>query len=269
MTTTITLPFEVMGPKSEYPIVLVPDGLSGWTSWKPHADMLSRIHQVIRVQLLNLAAVENNRPLSKKYSLRSESRALWKTLDTLGVQKVHLVGWSEGGGVSLDFALNFPDKVRTLTLIEPAAYWVAREYHQFERGGEALLQFFKELHDPPTDDDLIRFLIISGLVSPDTDPRNLPQWLVWSSHKRALSSIHTVIEHADKVKRLKLLHNTPVLLVKGKDSVGINAVIVNLLLDNLGPWTEVLILPDAHACHIVAKDQFVLVIRKFMNTVKR
>lgn len=269
MAISSTLPFEVNGPKSDYPIVLVPDGISGWGSWKPHAEVLSRNHQVIRMQLLNVAASENNQSLSKKYSLRSESHALRKTLDKLGVQKVHLAGWSEGGVVSLDFALNFPGRVRTLSLIEPAAHWIARAYHLFEKDSEALLQFLKELHNPPTEDELIQFLTMGGLVSPDTDPRHQSQWIVWNSHKAALSSIHTVVEHTDDVRRLKLLRNTPVLLVKGKDSIGINAGIVSILLNALGPWTEVLILPDAHACHLVAKDQYLLIFRKFLSNAKR
>jgi len=269
MATNSTLPFEVSGPKSEYPLVFVPDGLSGWVSWKLHAEQLSRIHQVIRVQLLNVAATETNQSLSKKYSLRSESRALGKTLDKLSIQKVHLVGWSEGGEVALDYALNFPDKVRTLTLIEPGAYWVAKGYAQFDEDYGVLLQFLKELHNPPTEEELIQFLSMGGPISRDTDIRSHPLWSIWSSHKSALSSIHTFIEHTDDVKRLKLLLNLPVLLVKGKDSVGINAGIVNILLNTLGPWTVVLILPDAHACHIVAKDQFLLVLRKFISTLKR
>lgn len=39
--------------------------------------------------------------------------------ETLGVRKAHLVGWSMGGGVALQFALDFPEKVSSITLIAP------------------------------------------------------------------------------------------------------------------------------------------------------
>lgn len=35
------------------PVVLVPDGLTGWLSWEPHAEQLSKGYRVIRPQLLS------------------------------------------------------------------------------------------------------------------------------------------------------------------------------------------------------------------------
>jgi pimeloyl-ACP methyl ester carboxylesterase len=39
-------------------------------------------------------------------------------LDALGIDQPHLVGLSKGGGVALDFALAFPQRVRSLVLID-------------------------------------------------------------------------------------------------------------------------------------------------------
>ena len=36
------------------PLVLVPGGLTGWLSWKPHAERLSAAYRVVRVQLLSV-----------------------------------------------------------------------------------------------------------------------------------------------------------------------------------------------------------------------
>jgi hypothetical protein len=65
-----------------------------------------------------------------------------------------------------------------------------------------------------------------------------------------------VVEHEDDVKRLELLRGIPVLLVRGKESVGFNAGIITLLAHAFGEKARVLELPDAHASHIIAKDQF-------------
>ena len=52
--TTDQMPYYAQGVDDGWPaIVLVPGGLSGWASWKPHAEILSKRHRVIRVQLLN------------------------------------------------------------------------------------------------------------------------------------------------------------------------------------------------------------------------
>jgi pimeloyl-ACP methyl ester carboxylesterase len=266
--STALMPFEVSGPEKGIPIVLVPGGLSGWISWKPHAEVLSKDFRVVRVQLLNMASAEKQQSPGAGYSLRKESEALKNTLDKLGLRKVNLVGWSHGGEVSLDFALNNPDRIVTLTLIEPAAYWVARAYGKFEEEEREFRNLFKEFHDPPTEEDVIYFLRMNGLVPPGVDPRSMPRWPVWNSLKTALLSLHTVVEHTDDEARLQLLRGKPVLLVKGKDSVGGNAGIVDLLSKALGPNSKVITLPDGHASHIVAQDQFIAELKQFIAAAK-
>jgi len=60
------MPYEISGSRHRgEPIVLVPGGLSGWISWKPHAEILSKDYKVIRVQLLNMASVEKNQQTPK------------------------------------------------------------------------------------------------------------------------------------------------------------------------------------------------------------
>lgn len=264
MSTDI-LPFDATGPESQIPIVLVPGGLSGWISWKPHAEVLSKNHRTIRVQLLNMAAAEKKKTPEEGYSLRSESEALKNTLDRLDVQKVNLVGWSHGGEVSLDFALNNPERIATLTLIEPAAYWVARAYGKFAKEEREFRELLESFHSPPTEEDLIGFLKMNGLVPPGVDPKSMPRWPVWNGLKTALLSLHTVVEHSDDLARLQLLREKSVLLVKGKDSTPDNSGIVDLLAETLGQNSRVLILPDGHACHIVAQDQFINALEQFIT----
>jgi pimeloyl-ACP methyl ester carboxylesterase len=47
----------------------------------------------------------------------SDARAALEVLDQLEVDRVHVVGHSLGGAVAVDFALAFPHRVRTLTLV--------------------------------------------------------------------------------------------------------------------------------------------------------
>ena len=164
----------------------------------------------------------------------------------------------------MDFALNYPERIATLTLIEPAAYWVARGYGQFEREMREFAQLIQSFHDPPSEEDLTRFLKINGLVPPGVEPKNMARWPVWNQLKTALLSLHTVIEHSDDLARLQLLQDLPVLLVKGKDSTKDNQGIVDLLSKSLSQNSRVLVLPDGHASHIVAQDQFIKELEKFI-----
>lgn len=45
-------------------------------------------------------------------------------LDALGIERAHLVGWSHGGTVALQAALDRPGAVASLTLLEPALFTV-------------------------------------------------------------------------------------------------------------------------------------------------
>ncbi len=107
-------------------VVLVPGGLTGWVSWAPHAKQLSADHKVVRVQLLSVDLGLQNKPLPEDYSVTLETDALMRALNKAGIAKADFVAWSYGAEIALDFALNHPDFVRTLTLIEPPAIWVMR-----------------------------------------------------------------------------------------------------------------------------------------------
>ena len=51
------------------------------------------------------------------YSLGAMASTLRDLLDHLGIERVHLVGHSLGGGVSMQFSYQFPERVDTMTLV--------------------------------------------------------------------------------------------------------------------------------------------------------
>ena len=71
------------------PLVLVPGGLTGWISWKPHAERLSSSYRVIRVQLLAVDLGLRGEPLPKDYSVETEIEALGETIDRLRLPEAH------------------------------------------------------------------------------------------------------------------------------------------------------------------------------------
>ena len=109
------------------PVVLVPGGLSGWASWVSTAERLSARRMAVRVQVRSVELAEAEAPIPPGYGTSTEREALRATLDALGLDRVDLVGWSYGGHISLAFALAYPERVRTLTVIEPPAAWILRE----------------------------------------------------------------------------------------------------------------------------------------------
>lgn len=63
-------------------------------------------------------------PAGQPGRLSHEADALLAALDLPASQPLHLVGHSYGGAVSLQIALQHPDRVRSLTLYEPVAFGV-------------------------------------------------------------------------------------------------------------------------------------------------
>lgn len=60
------------------------------------------------------------------FTLAQEAAPVLDILDTLG-EPVHLVGHSYGGGVALHIARTRPDRVKSLTLIEPSCFHILRD----------------------------------------------------------------------------------------------------------------------------------------------
>jgi 3-oxoadipate enol-lactonase len=113
--------FEVSGAGE--PIVLV-CGLSGdLQAWRFQVPELAKTHQVVTFD--NRGAGRSTAP-DTPYSIAQMSDDLAALVRHLGLEKIHLVGWSMGGVVAQTFALENSHLVKTLTLMatyaEPDGY---------------------------------------------------------------------------------------------------------------------------------------------------
>jgi pimeloyl-ACP methyl ester carboxylesterase len=71
----------------------------------------------------------SSKPLGASYNAQFFARHVLRFMDTLAIDRAHLVGNSMGGRVSLEVALQAPGRVRTLSLLAPAmAFRRGREW---------------------------------------------------------------------------------------------------------------------------------------------
>jgi pimeloyl-ACP methyl ester carboxylesterase len=253
---------EVTG--SGRPIVLVPGGLTGWASWEPFVKMFSDKRTVIRVQLIGVQFGLEDRPLPDDYSVKTESRALAATLDSLGYNTpVDVVGWSFGAFTSLDFALDNPGRIRTLTLIEPPAMWVLRVTGKWDDQAQQAADLFKTQTGDITEDMLSEFLLHAGFVQPGQSPSELPKWNYWIPFRCSLRINPAVVSYRDDIARLKNFQ-PPVLLVKGTGSTEWLHHVIDGLSETL-PHSRVVEFPGGHAPHIVSMDKFLPELEKFQS----
>ena len=83
-----------------------------WRAWVP---TLSRYHRVLRFDARGHG--DTPAPSELRFSLPALAADIAGVMDSLEIDKVHLVGASGGGIVSLRFAHDFPDRLHSLTLV--------------------------------------------------------------------------------------------------------------------------------------------------------
>lgn len=99
------------------PLVLV-HGLGGRAlDFAPLMLALAREHRVFALDLLGYGS--SDRP-EVNYSVTLETGILRQFLESQGLTRFDLAGWSMGGWISLNFASQYPDRVRRLILLDSA-----------------------------------------------------------------------------------------------------------------------------------------------------
>ncbi len=237
------------------PVVMVGDILGGHASWSRHAERLTPQWRALTVTPLVVARAAQGEPAPEGWDIGMESRALAAALDGLGVSTAHVVGWSLGGTIALDFALAHPERVLTLALVEPQVRWVLRRLGRHVQEEKADSERFRVFVDMPiTEEVLAAFLRLVGVVAPDEDPTESRAWPLAWTHRLALASAYRVIAHDDDPARLGRLR-MPVLLVHGEDASAMDRAMTTTLGELL-PQAAVMLLLGGHTSHMTAMDRF-------------
>lgn len=103
---------------SAEPVLLLPGHSSGAPMWNENIEGFSKDRTVYSIDALGDAGKSvKTVPLT-----RTEDVSEWITevLSQLQIEQTHIVGHSFGGGYAANFTLHHPEKVKTLTLLEPA-----------------------------------------------------------------------------------------------------------------------------------------------------
>jgi pimeloyl-ACP methyl ester carboxylesterase len=247
------------------PVVLVPGGLTGWLSWEPHAKRLSANHKVVRVQLIAVDLGLQEVRLPANYSVDYETDALTRALDEIGVDEAHFAAWSYGAEITLNFALNNPGRVRTLTLIEPPAIWVLRSRGPLSEKLQGEREMIQTLGpDEVSEAQLEWFSHFAGFVPRSVDPKTLPQWPLWISHRQSLRTGDAAFRHEDDISRVRSFAK-PTLLLKGEGSSDFLHQIIDILAVEF-PKSRLELLPGGHAPHIVSMDRFMEKYEKLLSS---
>ena len=110
------------------------------------------------------------------YGLETELAGILREAESARFERFHLVGYSGGGAISAAFAARYPDRLLSLSLLEPA--WVGNE-----RRSEPELRVQEEFDRTwqlPEDELMRRFVelqLAPGVEPPPPAPRPTPPWM--------------------------------------------------------------------------------------------
>lgn len=101
-------------------LVLVHGFASSVRTWQDVIPELARNYHVVAIDLKGFGYTE--KPLDSDYSTKGLAEFTRRTMDLLGIEQATLIGNSLGGGISLQLAATYPERVQRLVLIDAAAY---------------------------------------------------------------------------------------------------------------------------------------------------
>ncbi len=115
----IRLFVQTAGDKSDTPILLI-HGMASWSeTWRPVMDMLVQDNwYVIAVDMPPFGF--SDRPASHDYWRTAQADRLDALLTNMDISSAYIVGHSYGSRSVLEFAMQFPARVRGLVLVDPA-----------------------------------------------------------------------------------------------------------------------------------------------------
>ena len=102
-------------------------------SWVP---LLSGQYRVIRVDMRGFGQ-STEPPPGYQWSIGNLAEDLKNLLDALGLEKVHLVGETLGGGICYWFAYHYPERLKSLT-VSSGPYKFGAVFHEVLETGERI-----------------------------------------------------------------------------------------------------------------------------------
>ncbi len=103
-----------------FPIVFVHGfGAGAPQTWKDQLAVFAKTHRVLAPDLFWFGD-SKPKPGQSIHTPDAQAKAIAELLDQHGLTRVHIAGVSFGGYISLKFALNYPTRVASLTLVDAA-----------------------------------------------------------------------------------------------------------------------------------------------------
>ena len=148
---------------SGYPLILI-HGLNGdLTGWVLVMPELSKHY---RTMALDVRGHGGTSKPDQPYSIKGFSEDLYGFMNHLKIAKAHILGLSMGGAIAQQFALDHPEKIRSLVLVSTFSYVDENVHRAFTR----LRQTLKDRGYPAFFDEVIKLAFTSQYIAANPGP---------------------------------------------------------------------------------------------------
>ena len=225
--------------------VLLVHGITTYSFiWEGIYSRLAEEYDVIALDLLGCG--DSDMPLDVSYSLTSHAERIKGLLDDLGIEKVHFVGHDLGGGIGQIFAVNNPDRIYDLALVNTVGYdfWPVQPIIALRT------PIIRQILMATLDVGAFRLLIERGVYRKERVTKELmekfSQPLQSSEGRKAFMHFarcldnHNLMVITEDLKKLKI----PVLIVRGDDDPYLSAAIAENLHEDI-PGSKLVRVADA------------------------
>jgi pimeloyl-ACP methyl ester carboxylesterase len=247
------------------PLILIPPGGSHTGTWRFNIGALSRSHEVWTFDLPGSGY--SGKPPTFPYTHRSYAEFVRAFMTTMGIPKAVVGGWSLGGTVALEFALDFPERTAGLVLIDAGGYphGIAHQTQMtnailmsFSSYPASVKAFFRYLyHDPAPfarDSALVREICD---INRTPNARDAVYWM-----QRALHFDYALPD----VSRIKSVA-VPTLIVWGRDDRAVDVRAAARFQQDIA-GSQLVVIDDAgHAVHEEKPDAVNRAIASFLDAI--
>jgi len=99
------------------PILLIPGAWSTYRYWNRITPLLSKHYRLLALDYLGVG--DSDKPRSGfSYTVEEQADLVARMIEKLQIPKIHIIGTSYGGGIALNLAARYPDRVGKIVSIE-------------------------------------------------------------------------------------------------------------------------------------------------------
>lgn len=237
------------------PIVLLHGFLGGTAYWVPLATGLKHAHDVIAVDLPGFAG---STKVPAPETLGGYAGVVVELMDDLGVKSCSLLGFSMGGMIAQQAALDYPSRIEKLVLYGSAA--IGDLPHRFESWEASIARIEREGVEP-TADRTVATWFVEGAKHPFY---SVCREACRGAYGPSCITVMRAMQKWNSVARLKDIRIPTLVIVGDKDrSTKVSDSIV--LWEGI-PGAQLCVLPGcAHGAHMEKPGLFNRVLAEFLS----